>query len=83
MDGRTILEMFTERVDGYTELIGEVRSKLHGFCGLTKVWMRNHSQGWADEKPVMFYAPQRNPSVIAARRQAKTRQRMLAPWETH
>lgn len=79
--GSVLLEMYTDRVEGLTELIGEVRSRLHGVNGLAKLWIRNHNRGWSTERPIMFYAPTRTPSVC--KRQQQAQQTMLAPWETH
>lgn len=78
--GRVLLEMYTDRVDGLSELIGEVRSRMHGAAGLAKLWIRNHSLGWSIERPIMFYAPSRKPS---AHKPEKAKQLMLSPWETH
>lgn len=78
--GSTVLETFLDNVDSYTELIGEIRSRMHGRSGLAKLWIRNHSQGWSQEKPLMFYPPKRNPSAIPPKRPVS---RMAAPWETH
>lgn len=81
MRGRAMLETYIDRIEGYSELVGAIRNKLHGAGGLAHLWIRNQSRGWSIEKPLMFYTPSRNPSVVAAP-QASCK-KMLSPWETH
>lgn len=81
MRGSAILETYMDRINGYSELIGAVREQMHGASGLAKVWIRNHTRGWSIEKPLMFYAPTRNPSAV--RSACRDDHRMLSPWETH
>lgn len=92
--GHTVLleETFTQ-VSDLSELTGAIRSRLLGVEGLSKVWIRNCSRGWATERPLMFYRRSRNAptSQTDSPRYASfpighSRQparHMLAPWETH
>lgn len=78
--GRTIMEFMTRAVASMTELTGEARRNLRKYHGLCRLQIRNMSQGWSMEKPLMIYAdPYR---TTQASRRAET-SRMLFPWETH
>ena len=89
-DRRSVLEFSVDSVADYTALIGEIRYAGRNLEGLARVFVRNHSRGWSEERPMMFYqglaAPRRNvarnrlpvPSVAPT-----NRPRMINPWETH
>lgn len=62
MHGRTIVELMVNSVNDLTELWGELRRQARGACGLAKLYLRNMSQGWSIERPLMLY-PDRRRSV--------------------
>ena len=81
-------EFSVENVSDYTALIGEIRFAARDMSGLAKVFVRNHSRGWSEERPMMFYQgmPSQRRRAISARvrlGERKSRSGMLAPWETH
>lgn len=83
--GRTILleETFTSVAD-MTELTGEIRTRLRDTEGLSKVWIRNCTRGWATERPLMFYRRTRNaPTTPFNLQKEKVFHKILTPWETH
>lgn len=91
MRGRTIVEFVLDRVSDMTQLLGEVRKKVKGIRGLARVYVRNYSQGWSLEQPLMLYAPRpayqtqtqlSAPAQPAPAAPAPAR-KMLFPWETH
>lgn len=93
MQGHTIVtEFMVDSVEDYTSLLGEIRYVGSNLQGLAKVFIRNHSRGWSEERPLMFYqgmpAPRR--SMVRRRLQGAASQEpvhsatgMLAPWQTH
>lgn len=99
MSGRTVKEFVLNQVSDMTELLGELRIKMKGLCGLAQVYIRNYSRGWSMEKPLMLYASpvsRRVPGSAGApasdlfggqfSHSTSPRQperRMLCPWETH
>lgn len=82
---RTLMEFSIENASDYAALIGEIRYAGRDLAGLTTVVIRNHSRGWSEERPLMFYhkwpQPRRAGRRILAPEKATTG--MLAPWETH
>lgn len=87
-DYKNVCEFSVENVDSYTSLIGEIRYVARNLKGLAKVFIRNHSRGWSEERPIMFYqgmpAPRRRAVTGTVRTGALcSSKRMLAPWETH
>ncbi len=87
--GRRLLEFSVNNVDSYTALMGEIRYAGRGLEGLMKVFIRNHTRGWSEERPLKFYsempAPRRRVSrgAVGQVRLPAEGKRMLAPWETH
>ncbi|MDE6272949.1 MAG: hypothetical protein K2M31_08090 [Muribaculaceae bacterium] len=90
---QTVLEFSVENVDDYTSLIGEIRYAGSKLKGLANVFIRNHSRGWSETRPLMFYqgmpAPRRSMLRGKVRSEGLRRNMslscsgMLAPWETH
>lgn len=86
-NGRRVLEFSVNNVESYTELMGEIRYAGQDLNGLSKVFIRNKTRGWSEERPIKFYnglsAPRgrRMPGLGRMVRPSATR--MLAPWETH
>lgn len=84
-----VMDFTVENADSYTALIGEIRYAARELQGLAQIYIRNHSRGWSEERPMMFYrgmpAPRRGvrrngpgyERVITPARQ------MLAPWQVH
>lgn len=73
MGARTIVEFVIDRVENMTDLLNEVQRMTSGLRGLCKLYVRNQSRGWAQERPIMLCG-----AVASA---APTR--MPFPWETH
>lgn len=55
MSGRTVKEFVLNQVSDMTELLGELRIKMKGLCGLVQVYIRNYTRGWSMDKPLMLY----------------------------
>lgn len=93
MGSRTIVELMLETVSGMTDVLGEIRKKCRSVRGLARLYVRNHSRGWAEERPLMLYSSA--PVVSAATsggsgfsspfsgRARTPRPHMPFPWETH
>lgn len=89
VNGRTLTELVFTNIEGMTELLGELRYAMRGYRGLVRMLVRNMSQGWLIDRPLMLY-PDVLPANCAAtaRRACCNREpakptRMLFPWETH
>ncbi len=88
-----VMEFTVDNVADYTSLIGEIRYAGSKLNGLANVFIRNHSRGWSEVRPLMFYqgmpAPRRSPlrnrrdEAGSRRMSVASRSGMLAPWETH
>lgn len=96
MNGRTVVEFMINRVSDMTELIGELRHLTYGMRGLARLYIRNQTKGWSQERPLMLYSPERpaNPlfspsgfertadyGLFSSMPQASSG--MAFPWETH
>ena len=88
--GRRVLEFSVNNVDCYTALLGEIRHAGRDLDGLMRVFIRNHTRGWSEERPLKFYAGMPAPrgrrernGVSGTVRPVSAARRMLAPWETH
>lgn len=56
LKGKTIMEFIVTTVRDLSELFCLVHRKCHGLHGLAKLYLRNMSQGWSVERPLMLYA---------------------------
>lgn len=56
MGQRTIVELMVNRVNSLSEVIAELRYTTRGLRGLATLHLRNQSQGWSTERPLMLYA---------------------------
>lgn len=93
MGGRTVFEFMLNRVSDMTELLGELRHMTSGLRGLAKLYIRNQSRGWSQERPLMLYSndlPRRNSlfstSVVSGMSPAmvtRPSRHMTFPWEVH
>ena len=54
--GRTVLELRVNNVGDTSSLIAEIRSAAKGVNGLSRLFIRNCTRGWAIERPFRFYA---------------------------
>lgn len=59
LHGKTILEFVISTVNNLTELYCLLHSKCKGLRGLAKLYLRNMSRGWSEERPLMLYAEDR------------------------
>lgn len=48
-------DFLSTRVADFTELLGEIRSRLRGIRGLVEMQVRNASEGWSIRRPLMLY----------------------------
>lgn len=55
MKGETIMEFMVTTVRDLSELFSLVHSKCRGLRGLAKLYLRNMSRGWCEERPLMLY----------------------------
>lgn len=90
MGGKTVFEFMINRVSDMTELLGELRHMTSGLRGLAKLYIRNQSRGWSQERPLMLYSndlPRRNSlfstSSMAPAMVAQPARHMQFPWEVH
>ena len=90
MGGKTVFEFMINRVADMTELLGELRHMTTGLRGLAKLYIRNQSRGWSQERPLMLYSanevPRRNSifsTVSVASAVVSNPRRMAFPWEIH
>lgn len=60
MKGQTIMEFIVNTVRDLSELFCLVHSKCKGLRGLAKLYLRNMSQGWSEERPLMLYPSTEN-----------------------
>lgn len=82
-NGQLLYECTLDSVADMTQLLGEIRHNTPGMKGLTKLYIRNHSKGWSQERPLMLYPAN---DIYAAPKESVTFRRnphMLFPWETH
>lgn len=56
MHGKTVIEFMISTVNNLTELYCLLHSKCKGLRGLAKLYLRNMSRGWSEERPLMLYA---------------------------
>ena len=56
MGSRTVVEIMLDTVSGMTDVLGEVRKRCKTASGLARLYVRNHSRGWAEERPLMIYS---------------------------
>lgn len=88
LNGQKIVEFMIERVGSMTELLGELRVHARKVRGLCRLYVRNMSRGWSEERPLMLYA-ERYPAVdgwherLFETTETQPQPRMLMPWETH
>lgn len=90
MNGKTVVEFMISTVRDMTELIGELRHVAMGKHGLAKLYIRNQSKGWSQERHLMLYAPDygtaaQTPAsdLFGYATQAQPQRTMYFPWETH
>lgn len=82
-----LLELSTDRVRDYSDLLMEIHRQTREQRGLTLLQVRNSTRGWMRESPYMLGGgPSRKgkeEGVVAAHSPAPGRRRMLMPFETH
>ncbi len=92
MGARTVIEFMIDQVESMTDLLLEVHRVTSGVRGLCKLYVRNQSRGWAQERPVMLYgtrsavaskATVSMSTVNAAPSPFSYYSHMQFPWETH
>lgn len=92
MGGKTICEFMINRVADMTELLGELRHSTRGLRGLAKLYIRNQSRGWSQERPLMLYSndevPRRKTFFSTTKTAVPTSSgmrphAMAFPWEVH
>ena len=74
MRGKVIVEWLLDAVKDLTELFCTLRNKCRGVSGLAKLYLRNMSRGWSEERPLMFYADGRTPG----QKEKQVDQRMIS-----
>lgn len=67
LGGRTIVEFMINCVNNTEELMAELYRITKGIRGLAKLYIRNQSKGWAEERAVMLYAD--SPAPLQSYRQ--------------
>ncbi len=56
LKGQTIMEFVVTSVRDLSELFCLVHRKSRGLRGLAKLYLRNMSRGWSEERPLMLYS---------------------------
>ncbi len=92
MHGRTVTEFMINTAASMTDVLGEIRFHCKKFSGLCRLFIRNHSRGWSEERPLMLYpaegrscSPGYSGTYCSYGTSAPVTpvRRMLMPWETH
>lgn len=90
LGGKTICEFVMAQIHDFTELLGILRKQAKGVRGLARLYVRNASQGWSVERPMMLYLEGGRQSRMGSLAgggsltvSAAPERRMLFPWETH
>lgn len=55
LGGKTVVEFIVNQVNDFTEFLGELRKHTRGFKGLARLYLRNMSRGWSQQRPLMLY----------------------------
>lgn len=90
LNGIKVVEFVLERVTDMTELIGELRYRTQQYSGLARLYVRNLTRGWSEERPFMLYralypdggSPEADAALFSTDPQP-ARRRQICPWETH
>lgn len=56
LNGRIVAEFISDRISDMTELLNAVRFRTRELRGLARLYVRNLTRGWADERPLMLYS---------------------------
>lgn len=92
MGARTVIEFMVDKVESMTDLLLEVHKATAGIRGLCKLYVRNQSRGWAQERPLMLYGSQGGGGASSLDSRTGVRvatspfsyySHMQFPWETH
>lgn len=92
MGARTVIEFMIDKVESMTDLLLEVHRVTTGMRGLCKLYVRNQSRGWVQERPLMLYGTRSaaassstagSPNVRVATSSFSYYSHMQFPWETH
>ncbi len=92
MGARTVIEFMIDQVESMTDLLIEVHRATAGVRGLCKLYVRNQSRGWAQERPVMLYGTRSMAASKATINMSTVNavpspfsyySHMQFPWETH
>ena len=66
-DGAKVLEVTVCNVSDLTGLVGEIRYAGRQIDGLTRLFVRNMTQGWSIERPFRFYSDVPSPARQATK----------------
>lgn len=55
MHGRTLAEFSSDRMNGISDVITNLRHVAAKIRGLATLYVRNQSRGWSTERPLMLY----------------------------
>lgn len=87
MGGRTLVEFMMNRVSSIEEVISELSRMSGDVRGLARLYVRNQSRGWSEERGLMVSprGSRRGERVVSAPAASgeESGRRMLFPWETH
>lgn len=92
MHGRTITEFMINTASSMTDVLSEIRYHCRKLRGLCTLFIRNHSRGWSEERPLMLYtgitatpasAAQAYSASASGLFSSRPASRMQMPWETH
>lgn len=56
LNGRVVADFITDRIADMTELLNAIRFRTRELRGLARLYVRNLTQGWAEERPLMLYS---------------------------
>ncbi|MDE7180139.1 MAG: hypothetical protein K2N88_02955 [Muribaculaceae bacterium] len=65
--GDVLLDFFLTEVNDLSEVYGELRHRTRGITGLTHLYIRNATRGWAFTQPFKLYSDNYRPAVSVTR----------------
>lgn len=55
LDGRIVADFISDRIADMTELLNAIRFRTRELRGLARLYVRNLTRGWSEDRPLMLY----------------------------
>lgn len=55
LNGRVVADFISDRIADMTELLNAVRFRTRELRGLARLYIRNITRGWSEDRPLMLY----------------------------